>query len=153
MTRPRNLLALTLFAVAVAAVATAASQFRPGEWYEQLAKAPWTPPNWLFGPVWTVLYAAIAVAGWLVWRAAGAGSAAFAVWVAQLVANGLWSWLFFGVHRTDLALADITVLLALIVLFAVLARPHSRAAAWLFAPYGVWVAYATSLNLYAWLNN
>lgn len=153
MRRPSHLVALVLIAVAVGAVASFAGQFRPGEWYEQLAKAPWTPPNWVFGPVWTVLYAAIAVAGWLVWRTAGAGSAAFAVWVAQLVANGLWSWLFFGERDMGLALADIGVLLALIVLFAVLARPHSRAAAWLFAPYGVWVAYASTLNGYAWLHN
>ena len=148
-----HLVVLVLLAVAVAAVASFAGQFRPGEWYEQLVKASWTPPSWVFGPVWTVLYAAIAVAGWLAWRTAGAGSAAFAVWVAQLALNGTWSWLFFGLHRLDLAMADIGLLLALIVLFAVLVRPHSRAAAWLFVPYALWVAYASSLNLYAWLHN
>jgi tryptophan-rich sensory protein len=148
---------LALFLLAVFAVAFTASRFRPGEWYQALEKPPWTPPDWLFAPVWTVLYLAIAVAGWLVWRGRdGAGSTASSAlyfWLAQLVLNGLWSWLFFGLHRPDLALLDIVLLDAAIVGFVMSALPVSRLAAGLFVPYGLWVAYATALTLSIWQAN
>ena len=145
---------LALFLLAVFAVAFTASRFRPGEWYQALQKPPWTPPDWLFAPVWTVLYVAIAVAGWLVWRGRdGQGSTALSFWVAQLVLNGLWSWLFFGLHRPDLALGDIVLLDAAIVGFLMSALPISRLAAGLFVPYGLWVAYATALTFSIWQAN
>jgi tryptophan-rich sensory protein len=145
---------LALFLLAVFAVAFTASRFRPGEWYQALQKPPWTPPDWLFAPVWTVLYLAIAVAGWLVWRGRdGQGSTALSFWVAQLVLNGLWSWLFFGLHRPDLALFDIVLLDAAIVGFVMSALPISRLAAGLFVPYGLWVAYATALTFSIWQAN
>jgi benzodiazapine receptor len=145
---------LALFLLAVFAVAFTASRFRPGEWYQALQKPPWTPPDWLFAPVWTVLYLAIAVAGWLAWRARdGEGSTALSFWVAQLVLNGMWSWLFFGLHRPDLALLDIVLLDAAIVGFGLSALPISRLAAGLFVPYGLWVAYATALTFSIWQAN
>jgi len=145
---------LALFLLAVFAVAFTASRFRPGEWYQALEKPPWTPPDWLFAPVWTVLYLAIAVAGWLVWRSRdGHGSTALSFWVAQLFLNGLWSWLFFGLHRPDLALFDIVLLDAAIVGFVMSAMPISRLAAGLFVPYGLWVAYATALTFSIWQAN
>ena len=145
---------VALFLLAVFAVAFTASRFRPGEWYDALQKPPWTPPDWLFAPVWTVLYLAIAVAGWLVWRGhGGQSSTALSFWVAQLILNGLWSWLFFGLHRPDLALLDIVLLDAAIVGFVMSALPISRLAAALFVPYGLWVGYATALTFSIWQAN
>jgi benzodiazapine receptor len=135
------------FLVAVAATAFIAGRFRPGAWYEALAKPSWTPPGWLFAPVWFLLYLGIAVAGWLVWRAGGSGATLpLALWVAQLVLNAAWSWLFFGLHRPGAALVDIVILLVLILAFVVAAYRVSRVAAWLVVPYALWVLFATALN-------
>ena len=145
---------LAIFIAAVALAAATGAQFAPGTWYEALIKPAWTPPNWLFGPVWTVLYIAIAAAGWLVWRGArGRFSSAMVLWTAQLLFNAAWSWLFFGLHRPGLALIDIVLMLGAILCFIVAARPVSRLASWLFAPYAVWVVFATALNAYVWYYN
>lgn len=117
----------------------------PDEWYAQLDKPLFNPPGWLFGPVWTALYVLIAVAGWRIWRR-GAGGWPMKLWWAQLALNFLWSPVFFAAHRIGLAFGVIVVLLAVIVAFIVAARPHDRAAAWLFVPYAAWVAFATVLN-------
>jgi tryptophan-rich sensory protein len=150
---PFGVLSLLVFLAIVAAAAFTGTQFMPGGWYAALEKPSWTPPNWLFSPVWTLLYIAIAVAGWLVWRKTRKIGAPLAIWFAQLVLNAAWSWLFFGVHRTGLALADIVLMLALIAAFIATARRESRLAAGLFIPYFLWVAYATSLNLAIWRMN
>lgn len=145
---------LLLFLALVAAAAVTGSRFSPGEWYESIVKAPWTPPSWLFGPVWTVLYLGIAVAGWRVWRnTSRRPSPALVWWGVQLVLNTAWSWFFFGLHRPDLALVDIALLLGTIVAFALTAWPVDRLATWLFVPYGLWVAYATTLTFYVWRFN
>lgn len=145
---------LVIFLVAVFAAALFGTQFAPGAWYAGIDKAPWTPPNWLFGPAWTVLYVLIAVAGWRVWRATGdARTPLLGLWVAQLALNAAWSWLFFGLHRTGWALADISLMLVAILAFIVIAWRFDRAAAWLFVPYALWVAYASSLNAWVWLRN
>lgn len=145
---------LIIFLALVATAAVIGSQFEPGAWYEALVKAPWTPPNWLFAPAWTMLYIAIAFAGWRVWRKQSTRSrVAMVAWFAQLILNALWSWLFFGLHRPDLALVDIIALLICIALFIRQTWGLDRAAAWLFLPYAIWVSYALSLNLYIWLYN
>lgn len=126
------------------------AQFRPGAWYAALAKPSWTPPNWLFGPVWTALYVAIAMAGWLVWRRTVRMQAALGCWIAQWVLNAVWSWLFFGLHQPGWALVEILVLLGTIIGFVVTAWPVSRGAALLFVPYGLWVTFATALNAAVW---
>lgn len=144
---------LVVFIALVAAAAITGGQFMPGEWYAQLAKPSWTPPSWLFGPVWTVLYVAIALAGWLVWRADKRIGVPLALWIAQIVLNAAWSWLFFGLHRPGTALVEIVVLLALIVGFAVVAWPVSRTASMLFVPYAAWVGFATALNFAIWRLN
>ncbi len=140
------------FIAAVTVVAFTASRFRPGAWYEALARPRWTLPNWLFAPVWIVLYVAIAVAGWLVWRAAPSSRVhvALVAWVVQLILNASWSWLFFGLHQPGYALLDILLLVAAIVLFVVAAGPVSALAAWLFIPYLLWVGFATALNTAIW---
>ena len=138
-------LSLLPFVGAVIAVAMSGAVFMPGEWYRSLNKPSWTPPSWLFAPAWSVLYLLIAIAGWLVWTSAGL-SAALAVWALNLVFNGLWSWLMFGRRQIGVALIDAVAMLVTIVIFKLLARPLNETAMWLFAPYLVWVAFATALN-------
>jgi translocator protein len=144
---------LLAFILSVALIAVFGAQFEPGAWYSQLQKPVWNPPDWVFGPVWTLLYIAIAAAGWLVWRATRRLEPALQLWGLQLIANGLWSWLFFGLHRPGLALVDIAVLFGLIVSFIVTARRYSVAASWLFVPYAAWVAFAAALNGWIWNAN
>ena len=117
----------------------------PGEWYDGLNKPEWNPPNWIFGPVWTVLYLLIAIAGWLVWRAKGFGLALF-FWFAQLAFNGAWSYLMFGEHQIDSAMIDLTLMWLAIVAFMVTAWRLSRLAVLLFVPYLFWVSFAGALN-------
>jgi tryptophan-rich sensory protein len=144
---------LVVFVAFVAAVALFGAQFQPGSWYETLQKPTWNPPNWVFGPVWTILYIGIAIAGWRVWCETGRFVSALALWIGQLVLNACWSMLFFGLHRPDIALVDIILLLALIVAFIVKARRHSTLASWLFVPYFAWVAFAAALNFAIWQLN
>jgi tryptophan-rich sensory protein len=117
----------------------------PGGWYQALEKPPFNPPNWIFGPVWTILYVFIAVAGWRVWRRDPQGPA-LKVWVLQLLLNFAWSPTFFRLHQVGLALAIVAALLVSILVFIALARRVDRPAAWLFVPYAAWVAFATLLN-------
>lgn len=138
-------LSLIVFLIVTGAAAATGALFMPGEWYRTLAKPSWTPPDWLFGPAWTVLYVMIAVAGWLVWRETGLG-VVIAIWVVQLVLNAAWSWVMFGLHRIDLALIDAGLMLISIVAFMLAAWPVSQTAALLFVPYLAWVSFATALN-------
>lgn len=141
------------FLVLVFAVAAFGAQFRPGPWYEGLAKPPWTPPNWIFGPVWSVLYAFIAVAGWRVWRRSATWTSLLGLWAVQLALNGAWSWLFFGRRLIDVALGDIVLLWFAILAFAIGAWRVDRVASYLFMPYLLWVSYALTLNsAISWLN-
>lgn len=118
---------------------------RPGAWYAGLRKPAFNPPNRAFGPVWTILYVLIAVAGWRVYAAAG-GEAALNVWIVALALNFLWSPIFFGLRRPTVALAIVIGLLATIIVFIVVSWPIDLAAALLFLPYFAWVAFATILN-------
>lgn len=125
------------------------------DWYPTLAKPPITPPNWLFGPVWTALYLLMGYAAWRVWRRGGfAGApAALALFGIQLVLNLAWSYLFFGRHWIGAALAEIAVLLAFIVATAFAFARHDRLAAWLLLPYAAWVAFASVLTGWIWALN
>lgn len=93
----------------------------------------------------------IAVAGWLIFS--GSNKTLKLLWVAQLVFNGLWSWLFFGLHQPLLGLVDILAMLASIAALAALSRRTSRTAMWLLLPYLIWVSYATTLNAAIWVLN
>lgn len=145
-------LSLLVFVALVIATASTGFLFQPGPWYEKLRKPAWTPPNWLFGPVWSVLYIMIAVSGWLVWRAEGAG-VPILLWAVQLVLNGLWSYLFFGIRRMDIALVDAVLMWLAVAAFIVVAFPVSQTAALLFIPYLVWVTVAAALNATVWRMN
>ncbi|MEM9439271.1 MAG: TspO/MBR family protein [Pseudomonadota bacterium] len=143
---------LAVFIVAVIMVAMTGAVFKPGSWYETLEKPSWTPPDWAFPVVWSILYLFIAIAGWLVWQSSG-WSLALALWVLQLLLNGAWSWLFFGLKRMDLAFVDVSLLWLCIAGFIVIAWPISTTAALLFLPYLVWVSIAAALNLTVWRMN
>lgn len=145
-------MSLLAFLLLSAVVASTGILFKPGAWYRRLEKPSWTPPNLAFPIVWAVLYVLIAVSGWLVWRQSGIGWP-FAVFGAQLVANLLWSYLFFGRHRPDLAFADIVALWLLVVANIAVFAPVSATAAWLLVPYLAWVSVAVALNLSVWRRN
>ncbi len=134
------------------ATALSGAIFTPGAWYAELRKPRWCPPNWLFGPAWGVLFCAIAVAGWLVWREVGFG-AAMVAYGLQLVLNFGWSWLFFGMKRPDLAFYELIALWLSIALCIALFLPISPLAALLFLPYLAWVGFAGFLNLTLWRMN
>lgn len=124
----------------------------PGEWYAGLAKPPFNPPNWLFGPAWTVLYVLIGIAGARIWSRVPRSSA-MAAWWAQLVLNFLWSPVFFTMHAVGMAFIVILGMLAAIVFFIVLAWRVDRVSAFLFLPYLCWVSFAGLLNgSILWLN-
>jgi tryptophan-rich sensory protein len=145
-------LSLIVFLALVIVTALSGAVFMPGSWYFGLAKPSWTPPSWLFAPVWTILYGMIAVAGWLVWREAGV-NAALVAWAAQLAFNGAWSYLMFGRHEIGFAFIDLALMWVAIVAFIVLAWPVSTLASFLFMPYLVWVSLAGALNLAIWRLN
>ena len=143
------------FVAACFVAATTGAVFRPGEWYEQLAKPSWRPPNWLFPPAWAVLYFFIALSGWLVWRAAGFSGAALPLtfYFLQLGLNAAWSPIFFGMRRPDLAFVEIVLLWAAIVATMIAFYPIDKMAAWLLLPYLAWVTFAAALNFSVWRLN
>lgn len=148
-------LGLLAFLVLCFGVAGFGAYFRPGEWYARLAKPSWTPANRVFTPVWIVLYAMMAVAGWLVWREAGLAGAAMplTLFVIQLLLNGIWSWLFFGLQRPDLAMIDIVALWLAIAATVVSFWGISPTASLVMVPYLAWVSFALLLNYEIWQLN
>ncbi|AUI61020.1 TspO/MBR family protein [Amycolatopsis sp. BJA-103] len=135
-----------LAAVAVAALVGGLAASNARSVYSGLELPPFAPPAWLFGPVWTVLYIGIAVAGWLYWKSGGERRAL--VWYAvQLVLNAAWTPLFFAAGAYGLALADIVLLDVAIVVTALYFRRSSRVSAVLLLPYLAWTSYATALNV------
>ena len=147
-----------MLVVALALVAGAAAfggRFRPDAWYQALDKPAWNPPNWIFAPVWMLLYAAMAIAAWFAWRS-GAGpwrTVGLILWLAQLIANAAWSWIFFGRHRPGWALLDIAVMFVLILATLLVFFRLSQVAGWLMVPYLAWVGFAACLNSALWMRN
>jgi tryptophan-rich sensory protein len=133
----------------------AAASVQAGAFYAELVRPDWAPPASLFGPVWTLLYAMMAVAAWLVWLRRGSGPVrlALAVFVTQLVLNALWSWLFFDWRLGALSFLDIVALWALIVVTLVLFWRIRPLAGWLLVPYLAWVTFAAALNYRLWQLN
>ena len=148
-------LGLLGFILACFLTACSGAFFRPGQWYDDLAKPSWQPPKWLFAPAWSILFITIAIAGWMVWRKAGFAGATLALtfYALQLVVNAIWSGLFFGMRRMDLAFVDVVLLWLLIVATIVAFRDVDPDAAWLMLPYLCWVSFASVLNFTVWRLN
>ncbi len=145
------LLAIT----SVAAVLGAIASLNAPVFYSQLAKPAWAPPAGVFGPVWSLLYGLMAVAAWLVWLQRGSRRVGtpLALFIAQLAANALWSWLFFGWHRGALAFADVLLLLALIATTLAAFWRVRPLAGVLLLPYLAWVGFASALTWAVWQRN
>lgn len=145
---------LAVAAVAAAGGSSTADAIRAG-WYETLAKPAWTPPDWVFGPAWTALYILMAVGAWLVWREGyrPLRSVALTVYGLQLVLNGLWSFLFFGLRNPALGMVDVALLVGMVWITTALFAQIQRIAGWLMLPYALWVTFALTLNAgILWLN-
>ena len=125
-----------------------------GPWYDGLRKPSWQPPAWVFGPVWTALYASMAVAAWLVWRRGPARARLpLALFGLQLALNLAWSGLFFALRHPGLTFGEILLLWAAILATMLAFGRISRLAAGLLAPYLAWVTFAAALNLAIWRLN
>ncbi len=126
-----------------------------GTFYAELVRPGWAPPAYLFGPVWTILYAMMAVAAWLVWRHRETRLArlALVLFMIQLILNGLWSWLFFGWKLGALSFLDIVLLWGLIVATLVSFSRVTLSAGLLLVPYLAWVTFASVLNFEIWRLN
>jgi benzodiazapine receptor len=131
------------------------SRFPVDEWYTTLSKPSWNPPNWLFGPVWLVLYILMAISVWLVWSEEGLLGAivALSIFLLQLILNAVWSWLFFGLHQLGIAFVEIVTLwLAIVVNIALFWRLKPISGI-LLIPYLLWVTFASVLNFTLWRLN
>lgn len=144
-------LAICFVAAAIGAVASV----RASSFYLSLARPSWAPPASVFGPVWTILYAAMAIAAWLIWREGGFrhARAALILFLGQLTLNALWSWLFFAWHLGALAFIDILILWALIVATLIAFWRIRPLAGALLIPYLLWVSFAVALNYTVWRLN
>lgn len=131
------------------------SRFPVDEWYAALTKPAWNPPNWIFGPVWGLLYLLMAIAAWLVWRESGFSGAGLplAIFGIQLVLNAAWSWIFFGLHALGIALVEILILWAAILWTMLAFWKVSPISGVLLVPYLLWVTFASFLNFNLWSLN
>jgi len=144
---PRALGLLALFlAIVIGVGAVIGISTAPGEWYAELNKPPFNPPNWVFGPVWFTLYVLIAVSGWRTFMA-GPNSPTMKLWYGQMALNWLWSPVWFGLHLIWPAFIVILAIDALVLIFIARSWPRDRVSAWLFVPYAAWVLFASLLNL------
>jgi len=153
--RGLSILVLLGFLLICFAAAAVGGLFPPGDWYAQLKRPPLTPPGWLFGPAWTLLYTAMAVAAWLVWRSTRhpLRTRALALFFIQLALNALWSPVFFGSGKMALALVVMVCLWLAVAATLVHNFKIHRVAGWLFVPYLAWISFAAYLNAgFLWLN-
>jgi translocator protein len=150
-----GLLVFLVIVVAASAIGSVFTSLGQPEWYDTLRKPEWTPPGWLFGPVWTALYLAMAIAAWRVWTRTGwAGlRRPLGIFFAQLVLNVAWSGIFFGLRMPGLAFFEIVLLAVAIAATLVAFGRVSRLAGWLMVPYLLWVLFAAALNLSIWQLN
>lgn len=131
------------------------SYFKPGDWYQELTKPEWTPPGWLFGPVWSILYLSMGIAASIVWNSKRSHriDIPITVFIIQLVINALWSWIFFGKHTLLYSVIDITLLLIFIIITIFLFYKVNKKAGLILIPYLLWVSFATVLNFNIYLLN
>ncbi len=144
-----------IFLVAVAIAASSGALFKPGPWYQTIAKPAWTPPDWVFPAGWSLLYLLIAIAGWRIWERANGGAAVvpIAVYAVQLILNAGWSAIFFGLKRPSWAFVWLVLLWLAIVANILVFFPIDAPAAGLLTPYLTWVTFAGALNFQVWRLN
>lgn len=149
-----GLLGWLTLAFATAAIGAVAS-VNAGSFYAELDRPPWAPPGWLFGPVWSALYTLMGIAAWLVWRQRGLGDgrSALLLFIAQLAANALWSWLFFAWRLGAMAFVEVVLLWCLILATVIAFKRISALAAGLLLPYLAWVSFASVLTFSIWQRN
>lgn len=152
---PYNIGMIILFILIAFLPGIIGGRFMPGDWYAGLVKPPFNPPGWIFGPVWTLLYPTMGISSWLVWKKSGFAKAgpALSVYALQLILNGAWSWIFFGLHRPGWAFAELTILWAAILATVILFWKISTPAGALLLPYLAWVSFAAALNAAIWRLN
>jgi len=153
--RLSDLMGLAFWIVLTFSVAAFASQFEPGVWYTTIAKPDWTPPGWLFGPVWGMLYLAMSISAWLIWRqrSQSAVSIPLGFYMMQLAVNGLWSWIFFGRQWIGLAFIDLITLVILVAMTLAVFLRIRKAAGLMLIPYLIWISFAAALNFQIWRMN
>lgn len=145
-------LLLPIFILICYSVAYFGALFTPGEWYENLNRAPWSPPNIAFPIVWGILYFFIAVAGWLIFN--HGDSKLSLLWVIQLTLNAIWSWIFFGQHWLTFGLIDLLLLVTILSALIIKCwQQQLKLATFLLIPYLLWLCIATSLNSYILIAN
>ncbi|WP_288351013.1 TspO/MBR family protein [uncultured Thalassospira sp.] len=151
-TRVFALIAFMVLCLIISAAGGAVTATSVNDWYAGLQKPAFNPPNWLFGPMWTIIYFLIAFSGWRVWLKAGIANAKgpFIVYGLQLTLNLAWSFLFFGARSPFWGLVDIVILLALIIANCAMFLKIDRLAGILLIPYVLWVGFATLLNGAIW---
>lgn len=142
-----------LLCFSVAAVGGALTAPSIASWYAGLAKPSFNPPNWIFGPVWTLLYLLMAVSLALAWSRPHVKLSQLKIFIAQLVLNLAWSFFFFYLHLPGVAFLDIVILWAAILKTILKFRRLSLLSSFLLYPYLAWVSFAAVLNLSVWLLN
>lgn len=125
------------------------------QWYINLSRSPLTPPNHIFGVVWTMLYVMIAISGWLIWRSVPIQylKSIKNLYIAQLLLNWLWTPLFFGYYMTGLALICLLLIFFFVALITILAHDKLTFVSLLMLPYLLWLSFATYLNFFIWNYN
>lgn len=142
------------FLAATFGAAATGTLFKPGAWYRTLRKPGWTPPDWLFPIAWTVLYILMATAAWRVsYTPSPWAIPALAVWSWQIVANALWSPIFFGLRRLGAAMISLSFLWLAVASTVAIFWQVDPVASYMMMPYLVWVSYAGALNFALWRMN
>jgi benzodiazapine receptor len=144
---------LVAICLGIGALGSWATALAPLGWYDTLAKPPWTPPSWVFAPVWTVLYVMMAISTWLVWRKDARFSGvrvALILFAAQLLLNGLWPFLFFALQSPGVALIGIALLWLIVALTLYAFLNLSRIAGILLVPYFLWTTFSVVLTVAVW---
>lgn len=143
---------LPIFLLVCYLVLSFGALFQPGDWYAGLRLAPWNPPNIAFPIVWSILYTLIAIAGCLIFSTQK--PLLKILWVAQLLLNSAWSWIFFDQHWVAIALVEILILMLVIAFLLIVAfRENLKIVCYLLAPYFIWICLATTLNAYILIYN
>lgn len=146
-------LVFIIICLAISGIAGAVTSAHIASWYEHLNQPAFRPPNWLFAPVWTVLYILIGVAGGYIWQARKTAPKLWWVYLLQLIFNFAWSFIFFGQQMIGLALIDIVLLWLSILLTLCYSYKSAKVAFYCFIPYFLWVSFATTLNFSLWILN